>query len=465
MTDKCAFCNNSLLPKEEINSRIYGKSVCNSAVCIDKANLEAKAAIDAAMSPRDKVLSYLARENFKEQGMAKGLFIQDGSNIAVDLRELPPKIGVLIGSEIQEENHGVLRVVDIRNTIEAMLKSKTKTKPTPEVKHDEKEHQKAKESKDAKAEEHKANAPEVKPEPKPQPKPVEVVAPEKVVHKPSVLIPARMSSPQGNYIKGLVPMMKEIGKIKIGSKGEVKTSGKGTQYRPPVKFDHFEIVSVLRDEQQNLIPDPVMNELGDKPKELDVFLLYNDETLNFTTRYNEYKGGKCQCSGDGVTARLINGDEIECNPETCKVFKEKRCKPNGILSVILTKSPRLGGVYKFRTTSYNSIRSILSSLFFIRSLTGGVLAMIPLKMTVSPMTVQPKDSATAQTIYVVNVEFAGTVQQLLEKTVEVSKYQSLMRGQIQELEITARMALCAPESEEEIKDIQAEFYPEKQEVK
>ncbi len=81
------------------------------------------------------------------------------------------------------------------------------------------------------------------------------------------------------------------------------------------------------------------------------------------------------------------------------------------------------------------------------------------------MTVQPKDSMTPQTIHVVNVEFAGTVQQLLEKTVEVSKYQSLMRGQIQELEARARVALYAPDSEEEGKEVQAEFYPEKQEVK
>ncbi len=100
MTNKCAFCNNTILPKEEINTKIYGKPVCNQRLCIIKANQEMQAATDAAMSPMDKVLSYLARENFKEQGMAKGLYIQDNSNIAVDLRELPPKIGVLIGGEI-----------------------------------------------------------------------------------------------------------------------------------------------------------------------------------------------------------------------------------------------------------------------------------------------------------------------------------------------------------------------------
>lgn len=294
----------------------------------------------------------------------------------------------------------------------------------------------------------------------------EVVEPEGVaphvparVHRPDALVPVQSFSPQGSMIKGMQPALKEIGKIKIGRKGEKKT---GTGYRLPEKFDHFEITTVLRDQNGNLIPDTIMKQLGESPKELSVMLLYNDPTLNFTTRYNEYKGGKCMCQGDGVDARTIEGEKIECNPDTCPKFQQKKCKPNGILSVILTDSPRLGGVYKFRTTSYNSIRSILSSLFFIRSLTGGVLAMIPLKLTVTPQTVQPRDSQTAQTIYVVNIEFAGTAQQLLEKTVEVSKFQTGMRAQIQQLEATARLALAAPESEAEIRDVEAEYYPEAQ---
>lgn len=427
--------------------------------CPEHASEESAKSAEAGMSARDKVLAFLHREGFKE---TEKDFYKDNSDIAVDVREFEPIIGVILNGKLETEGHGVLRVMDIRNTIEGLLKKKIPA-PKPEV---------------CIKCGRKADIVCIRPsgicqvceqamlEPAEKPKPAEVVAPEKTEHRPTAFIPMRMVTPQGTYIKGLVPMMKEIGKIKIGTKGEVKTSTKGTQYRPPVKIDHFEIVSVLRDDKGNLIPDPIMKELGENPKELDIFLLYNDETLNFTTRYNEYKGGKCQCSGDGVKARLNNGDEIECNPETCKVFKEKRCKPNGILSVILTKSPRLGGVYKFRTTSYNSIRSVLSSLFFIKSLTGGVLAMIPLKLTVSPMTVQPKDSTTSQTIYVVNIEFRGTMEQLLEKTVEVSKYQSMMRANIKQLEATARASLAIPESEEESKEIQAEFYPEKlEEVK
>ena len=91
--------------------------------------------------------------------------------------------------------------------------------------------------------------------------------------------------------------------------------------------------------------------------------------------------------------------------------------------------------------------------------------MVPFKLTVSPMQVQPKNSQTAQTIYVVNVEFAGNAGQLLEKTIEIQKYQGSMRTQIQANENIARMALCAPESEEEIKDVIAEYYPEQQGVK
>ncbi len=281
---------------------------------------------------------------------------------------------------------------------------------------------------------------------------------------PDALLPATTYAPQGSVIKGFVPQLKEIGKIKIGRKGEKKT---GSGYRLPEKFDHFEVVSLIRDANLNFVPDQIMQQLGNSPKELNVMLLYNDPTLNFTTRYNEYKGGKCVCQGDGRTAKVLIPDKdgssiIDCDPDTCPQFIAKKCKPNGILSVILTDSPRLGGVYKFRTTSYNSIRSILSSLFFLRSLTGGVLAMIPLKLTVAPMTVQPKDSQTAQTIYVVNIEFAGTAQQLLEQTVNVSKYQSIMRAQISELEATARLALTMPESEEESKEVQAEYYPEQE---
>jgi hypothetical protein len=320
-----------------------------------------------------------------------------------------------------------------------------------EVDH-EKEHKKEETGKDAEVTECQTAKPEV----------IKKESTHKPPPQPDARLPVQAHTPQGIIIKGFQPSLKEIGKIKIGSKGEERPKAGGGTYRLPVKFDHFEIVSLQRDDKGDFIHDPVMNVLGESPKELDCMLLFNDPALNFITRYNQYQGGKCLCQGDGEIARQVDGTKVECNPETCQTFIAKKCKPNGILSVILTKSPRLGGVYKFRTTSFNSIRSILSSMFFLSNLTGGVLSMIPLKLTVSPMQVQPKDSMKPQTIYVVNIEFAGTASELLQKTFEVQKYQSAMRENIIKLESTARAVLTAPESKEEIKEIEAEWYPETQ---
>ncbi len=267
--------------------------------------------------------------------------------------------------------------------------------------------------------------------------------------------------PHGTMIKTFVPGLKEIGKIKIGRKGAMKTSRAGNEYRPPEKLNHFEVVTLHKDDNGDFIPDAaVMGLIGSDCKELDVSLLYNDPTLNFFTRFNQYKGGKCICSGDGERAVNADGKELVCNPDTCPVFATKKCKPNGILSVVLKDAPRLGGVYKFRTTSVNSIRSILSSMFFIQSLTGGVLADIPLKMTIAPQSVNPVGSPTAQTIYVVNLEYPGNMDDLHKQTIELMTRKAGMQNKIVELEAQARIAITAPETKEDIQDAEYEFYLE-----
>jgi len=267
--------------------------------------------------------------------------------------------------------------------------------------------------------------------------------------------------PQGTMIKNLVPGLKEIGKIKIGRKGEMRKSKQGNEYRPPEKFNHFEVVTLYKDEIGDFIPDAtIMGLIGDGAKELEISLLYNDPSLNFYTGYAEYKGGKRLCHGDGETAIDPTGKKIKCDINTCQKYANKKCKLNGVLSVILKASPQLGGVYKFRTTSINSVRSIMSSMFFIQSLTGGVLANIPLKMTIAPMSVNPVGSATAQTIYVVNLIYPGNVDDLRKQTLQLMTEQAGMHSKMIELEAQARAAISAPETKEEIQDVESEFYPD-----
>ncbi|MCK5013267.1 MAG: hypothetical protein KAS66_05575, partial [Candidatus Omnitrophica bacterium] len=127
---------------------------------------------------------------------------------------------------------------------------------------------------------------------------------ESIEHAPDTIVrstaPPAPFVPQGTMIKTFVPGLKEIGKIKIGRKGAMKKSRAGNEYRPPEKFNHFEVVTLHKDDYGDFIPDaPVMGLIGSDCKELDVSLLYNDPTLNFFTRFNQYNGGKCMCSGDG----------------------------------------------------------------------------------------------------------------------------------------------------------------------
>lgn len=289
-----------------------------------------------------------------------------------------------------------------------------------------------------------------------------------IIHNPAA--PVDSFQPQGMMIMDIQPGLAETGAIKIGGKGKEKISQKtGQPYRPPVKYDHFVIRTKQKGVNGDYNIDPIMKKWGysgtfeDGPVELDIYLLYNDPTANFLTSYRQYKGGKCMCSGNGIEAVKADGTKVVCNTETCPIFKSSKCKPNGILSVILKDAPTIGGVYKFRTTSYNSIRQILSSMFLIQSATGGYLANIPLKMTLTPKTVNPIDSPTAQTAYIVNIIFPGNAEDLHKATIELVKERALMKNEILQIEEQAKRALCAPESSESIMEIEEEFYPENEE--
>ena len=60
----------------------------------------------------------------------------------------------------------------------------------------------------------------------------------------------------------------------------------------------------------------------------------------------------------------------------------------------------------------------------------------------------------------VNLEYAGTVDDLHKQTVALMTERATMQHKIADLESQARAALGMPESAEEIQDVEHEFYPE-----
>ena len=262
-------------------------------------------------------------------------------------------------------------------------------------------------------------------------------------------------------IRGLVPQLCECGKIKIGKKGKMMTSGKGNKFRPPEKMDHFLVTTTAKDDNGDFVPDSeIMGIIGDNCTKLNVTVMYDKPELIFPTSYAMYDSAVCQCRGDGENARDAEGNIIKCNPETCKHAIGKKCKPNGILSVIIEDSPRVGGVYKFRTTGWNSIRNITSALEFIRSLTGGYLAGLPLVLTLQPKTTVIPGTKKTTTIYMVNIEYRGTLTEMREHTIRIATQKATMMDEIARIEEAAFLQIAAPESAEECTDVQEEFYPE-----
>jgi hypothetical protein len=120
----------------------------------------------------------------------------------------------------------------------------------------------------------------------------------------------------------------------------------------------------------------------------------------------------------------------------------------------------VGGIHKFRTTGYNSTVGILSSLTLIRSLTGGYLAGLPLRMTIQPKVCTNPIDGGSQTVYVVGIEFAGSMDDLYCKTLEIAKKNADFRARMIGVEDEVKKLISVDAGLiDEAGDIQEEFYP------
>jgi hypothetical protein len=271
-------------------------------------------------------------------------------------------------------------------------------------------------------------------------------------------------------IKNFIPSLAEIGKIKIGIKGKMIQSKGGKDFQPPQKLDHFRVVTMSRGADGNYLPNDEIHKLyGEKPTEIPIRLLFDDLELNFNCRYACYAGKDLWCHGDGETfTRMTKAVSGTPEPEKCPCERQKpdypgkgKCKINGVLSCIIDGAATVGGVYKFRTTGYNSTVGILSSLTLIKSITGGVLAGIPLSLTVAPKNVINPENGQNQTIYFVNVEYRGGFDALREIGYNTALNRQKHNIRIENIEQEARRAITfQPDMMGDAAETAEEFYPE-----
>ena len=280
-------------------------------------------------------------------------------------------------------------------------------------------------------------------------------------------------------IVNLTPQLYEAGKIKIGKKGQERQAQGGGTYQQPVKLDHFVVTTGARGKDNNFVEDAqimgsIKKDSDGKIRRIPITLLYDEIDLNFTSRYSSYVKGRLFCSGDGESACRVQKDasgELYQKEVPCICPRQgfgytggDKCKITGHLKCIIRGSDRLGGVHGFRTTGFNSVTAILSSLHLIKRITGGPLAGIPLDLVVTPK--QATDpTGKAQTIYVVAVEYVGDIQLLKSSAIEILIERAKFGIDVARIEEKA-LELCAgaalPFGEILDEDDAGEFFPEHQ---
>lgn len=183
-------------------------------------------------------------------------------------------------------------------------------------------------------------------------------------------------------LKGLSITPPVIGRISIGK--VVEKNGK----RLPEKDDEFTVTSQVQT-KDGWVNHPIDETLRKSPtaklRNIPVRLLFDDPDLNLRANYSLFdrQTGRPLCVGDGETCRrsLAAGVQtLPCpSPDGCDLARGGHCKPYGRLNVRIGDDDELGS-FVFRTTGFNSIRTLSARLKYFHAVSGGRLSTLPLEL-------------------------------------------------------------------------------------
>ena len=185
-------------------------------------------------------------------------------------------------------------------------------------------------------------------------------------------------------IKGLAITPPILGRISIGKM--VEKNGK----RVPEKDDQFTLTSQIQN-KDGWVKHPLDEQLrakapNQKLRSIPVRMIFNDPELNLRAEYSLFdrQTGRPVCVGNGETCQRLTNQGVEqhsCpSPDLCPLAQGGLCKPYGRLYVNLDESDELG-TFIFRTTGFNSIRTLAARLRYYYAASGDLLSCLPLQLT------------------------------------------------------------------------------------
>lgn len=184
-------------------------------------------------------------------------------------------------------------------------------------------------------------------------------------------------------IKDLAITPPILGRISIGRM--VEKNGK----RLPEKDDQFTITSQIQS-KEGWVKHPLDDQLrantpNQKLRSIPVRMIFNDPDLNLRAEYSLFdrQTGRPVCVGNGETCQRLTNQGVEqlpCpSPDLCPLAQGGHCKPYGRLHVNLDESDEFG-TFIFRTTGFNSIRTLTARLNYYHAASNGLLSCLPLQL-------------------------------------------------------------------------------------
>ena len=230
-------------------------------------------------------------------------------------------------------------------------------------------------------------------------------------------------------IKGLAITPPILGRISIGR--VVEKNGK----RLPEKDDQFTITTQIQHKDGWLLHpldeylrqhsgNTSSNNPNGKLRNIPVRMLFDDPELNLRAEYNLFDRttGRPICVGNGERCQRRTAEgmqQLPCpSPSLCEFAGQGQCKPYGRLTVRIDIDPQQSeqgsshnagnpnqqqnhqhsqsnghsaattapleqdelGVFVFRTTGFNSIRTLSARLRYLQAYSGGLLSCLPLQL-------------------------------------------------------------------------------------
>lgn len=266
-------------------------------------------------------------------------------------------------------------------------------------------------------------------------------------------------------IKGLAITPPILGRISIGK--VVERNGK----RLPEKDDQFTITTQVQT-KDGWVPHPLDEQLrkeaaNGKLRSIPVQMLFNDPDLNLRAAYSLFdrNSGRPLCVGNGETCCRALKEGVQTPPlassQPSGDGQGRVCKPYGRLHVKIGDDDELG-TFIFRTTGFNSIRTLAARLRYYQAASGNVLACLPLELKL-----RGKSTTQSRRTPIYYVDLCLREGKALEAAIAEARTLNAKRQEVgfdqAALDEAARQGFgnaSFEENEEELPAILEEFYPE-----